>query len=141
MKIFIPPLGTLLRLTERWTFELENERRNKSILQILDVSLIKYFKKNSYGFGDDGPPPLPVLVFFPAGTILSTDRIYIRRNAKEFDSVTFWIKYCPGKINNVEIPFKKGKNVARFFAKLEDCNRIVADVLPEGSDIYKDHIK
>lgn len=48
----------------------------------------------------------------PVGTYLKVDRVYIRKGAKDFSSVTFWCQK-PGY-----------KKKYRFFAKLEDVNNI-----------------
>lgn len=56
-----------------------------------------------------------LIVTFPRGTVLEIDRIYIRKNAAEFSSVTFKIR-------------EKNK-VLRFWAKLEDVNKIEGNLL------------
>lgn len=59
-------------------------------------------------------------VTFPVGTQLSVDRIYIRRGAESFNSVTFrTTKICPEKI------LRSG----RFWVKLKDANKIVCDFI------------
>jgi len=57
-------------------------------------------------------------VELPIGTILTIDRIYIRKGMSNFSSVTFYAK-------NLEGSGKKGKTKAlRFWAKLDDCDNI-----------------
>jgi len=56
----------------------------------------------------------PIKVSLPKGTVLAVDRIYIRQQASDFDSVTFRLQSTPGG--------KKGK--PRFWAKLSDVNKI-----------------
>jgi len=57
-------------------------------------------------------------VTIPAGTLLEVDRIYIRKGANDFSSVTFkWVK---GE--------GKNKKTLRFWAKLEDINNIECEL-------------
>ena len=53
----------------------------------------------------------PISYTLKKGTILEIDRIYIRKGAADYSSITFRIK--------------GGKTSPRFFAKLEDVNKIV----------------
>ena len=65
-------------------------------------------------------------VVIPKGSKLKIDRIYIRKGASDYSSITFYLKdfanvetvssYSWGKSKKVKSP--------RFWAKLEDCNRI-----------------
>jgi len=50
-------------------------------------------------------------VVFPAGTVLQVDRIYIRKGAADFSSITF-------KVKN----FNGNKGITRFWVKLEVAN-------------------
>lgn len=54
----------------------------------------------------------------PVGTILSIDRIYIKKTCRDFNSVTFYVRNLEGS--------GKGKKykMLRFWTKLEDCNSI-----------------
>ena len=66
-------------------------------------------------------------VVIPAGTVLKVDRIYIRKGALDYSSVTF---YATGLGTVVVTPSyswekKKKKSSLRFWAKLCDCNNIV----------------
>lgn len=58
---------------------------------------------------DQGTP-----VTLKAGQVLSVDRVYIRRGAKDYSSVTF---------NYIGAP--KGSGRIRFWAKLDDVNNII----------------
>lgn len=57
------------------------------------------------------------------GAVLTVDRIYIRKGAKDFSSISFWLKY-----DSITIPSrytrKETKRGIRFWAKLNDCNNI-----------------
>ena len=66
-------------------------------------------------------------VTLPAGTELKVDRIYIRKGASDYSSITFYVTNL-GKVfvNPVHNPKnKKNKSSLRFWAKLSDCNNIV----------------
>ena len=52
-------------------------------------------------------------ISLPKDTTLRVDRIYIRKGAKDYSSITFFAR-IPGV-----------KKTMRFWAKLEDCNNIV----------------
>lgn len=92
-RIWIPRLGDRIMLRMNWTFDLYREQRNKS--------LIKYFEGITFNTG-------LAIVTLPRGSILKVERIYIRRNQPQYDSVTFRWEKC------------------RFWAKLADVNTIRA---------------
>lgn len=56
------------------------------------------------------------VVTLPMGSILSFDRIYIRKGASDYSSISFYLKFHP------TLQLKKKP---RFWAKLEDCNNIM----------------
>lgn len=68
-------------------------------------------------------------ITLPAGTVLAVDRIYIRKGASDYSSITFYAK----ELGEVTIQGRrwygnskpKKKKSLRFWAKLEDCNNIV----------------
>jgi hypothetical protein len=59
-------------------------------------------------------------VLIPSGSVLSVDRIFIRKGMDDWSSLTFYLKECPG------ISLKKKP---RFWAKLADCNNIMFDTV------------
>ena len=69
-----------------------------------------------------------VEVTIPKGTLLQVDRIYIRKGASDYSSITFFAK----NIGEVIIPASRWsrstkpvkKKALRFWAKLSDCNNI-----------------
>ncbi|NKL08318.1 hypothetical protein GFL39_25960 [Rhizobium leguminosarum bv. viciae] len=69
-------------------------------------------------------------VTFPKDTCLTIDRVYIRKGASEFSSLTFFIGDSPMKELQ---PVRKGGRwpggQRRFFARLEDVNKIECDLL------------
>ena len=62
-------------------------------------------------------------VLMPARTILSFDRIYIRKGVEAYDSVTFRIHKKKGNCPNENFLG------TRFWAKLNDVNNIVCEVI------------
>jgi hypothetical protein len=109
MKIYIPEIGDVFVLTKDWWFDLHLEYRNATAWETWTGKKLE----TKYHFG----ATIKEKVKLPVDTRLTVDRIYIRKGAKEFSSVTF---RClePGK--------KKGS--IRFWAKLKDVNKIEADV-------------
>jgi hypothetical protein len=69
-------------------------------------------------------------VTFPKDTCLTVDRVYIRKGASEFSSLTFFIGNSP--MPELQ-PVKKGgrwpSGPRRFFARLADVNKIECDIL------------
>jgi len=144
MQLYVPEIGTKLKLLEDWTFDLYFEYRNEKVLKSLALPLTwteeqekifyTYYGKHSmklptntsqFGVGDfacmmavqyhvfdyskDYVYP-SVSTTLPAGTELIVDRIYIRKGKSDYSSITFRAKI--------------GEKSQRFWAKLDDCNRI-----------------
>lgn len=104
MQMLIPDVGDYFELTEDWMFFLHPEYRNKDLWNYL-------------GFGDMGTqkdPAKPVQVVLESGTVLVCDRVYIRKDMKEYSSLTF-------RIMKESTKGRFDKNY-RFWAKLEDVN-------------------
>ena len=69
-------------------------------------------------------------ITLPAGTILSIDRIYIRKGASDYSSITFFAKnlgtiLVKDRWTKHRLTKPKNKKALRFWAKLNDCNNIV----------------
>ena len=122
-RLFIPTIGTEYILAEDWTFVVQNDARN--------VTLIKWAGKavpegNSwYPLGSESnhywkAAPVMVDATLPKGTVLRVDRIYIRKGAKAFDSLTF---YTPGLKAEHQCQMKS----LRFFASLDDVNNMMVE--------------
>jgi len=125
MKLLIPTIGTKLELTKKWSFDLQFEHRNSSVMAYFGVDRDNPKYRPIYGY-----PPKFISVSFPKGTILIVDRIYIRSGGadiKKYDSVTFRVILPDGTTNfkTRENWGNKLKNVRlRFWAKLSDVNNI-----------------
>ncbi len=114
MRLLIPTTGTHLKLTAPWTFRLYHESRNFPLRKALNLSA-DY--RDSWGKANEF-----VAVTMPKGTVLTVDRIYLRKGAEDFDSITFRIHTHSTDPKT----FKK----ARFWAKLPDVNQIECDLDP-----------
>jgi len=103
----IPTIGTTIKLHKPWALDVYRERRNQTMLDVL--------VPGTHGWRDSADQKFGTTL--PAGTILVVDRIYIRQQAEDYDSLTFWVAWCPSK----KFQVKK----LRFWAKLCEVNKIV----------------
>lgn len=96
----IPPLGTVIEIIKPWEFKLHQEHRNSAMYRHFSLD---------YGYQKKAQ-----MVTLPEGAKLKIERYYIKKNAPEYDSITFyWLKESiPAKTN------------IRFWAKLRDVNTI-----------------
>lgn len=114
-QLHIPDIGERLCLSEPWTFKVHLEHRNGTLLQYLGV------ERSSYWWAGPNEDPGPWSCTLAAGTVLTVDRIYIRKGAADFSSVSF----------RASLPAGKKHKAVRFWAKLEDVNEIAYEVRPE----------
>lgn len=121
MKLFIPEIGTRLKLTADWTFSLHYERRNAPMYEF------QTGEKWEWNWRVNNTPALPVTL--PAGSILVVDRIYIRNGASDFSSLTFRALLSKDK-KSFKAPF--GKAGVRFWAKLAEVNTIEYEIEEEN---------
>jgi hypothetical protein len=129
----IPSLGDTFTLAEDWTFSAVNDHRNVTVIRWAqgtpsplsgpqDWFPLGYpYGKNSYA-ETQAIKNRTISVLLPKGTILKIDRIYIRKGAKEFDSVTFFSPNTKVKINKND-SYSENKSL-RFFASLSDVNQM-----------------
>jgi hypothetical protein len=148
MKLYIPELGDQLLLTNDWHFDLYYERRNDCLYDVEEVekrqdrkdyiiaynTLAKQYNKAWQAGDNDLREQLGLQIrairnfhfpyLMPAGTILSVDRIYIRKGNEDYSSLSFNIIKTTIKriMNKKEGGTFKGRR--RFWAKLADCNNI-----------------
>ncbi|ATW58087.1 hypothetical protein CNR34_00154 [Pseudomonas phage nickie] len=153
VQIMIPPLGTVIKLTEDWHFSLYDESRNEKLQK--QCGLLPPFRDGEglyewrrlslaerrkridesvwthvpYGHSTDlwgGEWHTPFVL--RAETRLKIDRIYIRQGQGDFDSVTFrsdcWMSNLGDPLFTKK--YVNGRKVPsiRFWAKLADVNRI-----------------
>lgn len=109
MRLFIPPLGTIIKLTEDWDFSLYYERRNWDLCA-------SYFDIDDVVSGKNMG-----LFRIPEGTVLKVERVFIRQGSKDFESITFRTQSSPDK--------KIGARKRRFWARLKDANKIECEIV------------
>lgn len=125
MDLFIPDIGTKLKLTESWIFQLFEESRNHEMLKVVGrenlkktiVSGSEYFWRKHECYE----------MFLPKDSILTVRRIYVRNGKSDFSSVTFYL-------NDTTHPLllyvkKNRKTCGSFWAKLTDVNKIKCDII------------
>ena len=86
MQLYIPEIGDQIRVTAPWTFNLYREWRNHKFqvaYGLLDPTTWKY--KYEFSSSPDRCDPVTIV----ENTILGVDRVYIRKGAAKFSSVTF----------------------------------------------------
>lgn len=125
MRLFIPEIGTKLRLTKPWTFRLFSEERNETLFKRLGLEMApRYVPRGDGTMKWNDRSGHFVEATLPAGTLLTVDRVYIRHGASDYSSLTFRMPKEP-------IKGAKFKKCVRFWAKLADVNRIHAVVVKE----------
>ena len=149
MQINIPSIGDKIELTKAWTFDVWSERRNEDLGRALGLKLDKPNTSwreqqwvgqatepyevtdrtgSKYLFQYIGSEVIVAgQCTLPKGTVLTVDRIYIRKGAEDFDSISFFITKAEDtrfKVNKEDKKraFKKGR--IRFWVKLDDANKI-----------------
>ena len=156
MRMFIPEIGTRFTLEEDWTFTLHKERRNDTVWDKLRVAFPDAFTRidaemtearelwleyrsrpisRDPGARERNLEQLRAHyenmqsiekfdLTLPAGTQLTVDRLYIRKGISDYSSVSFNLNATRHEALDV-----KGRK--RFWAKLEDINRIEYERLPD----------
>lgn len=112
MRLNVPTLGTELVLAEDWSFDLHAEYRNHDFWCAVSDEEYRYDSTKTR-------------VTLPAGSKLKVDRIFIRKGAGDYDSMTFWLVDCP---NKAWAPKKVGGTATtrlRFWVKLDDANLLI----------------
>jgi len=125
MNLFIPDIGTLLKLEQDWTFTLYNEYRNRSMGESYNKYLVS---KND----PNGKPPFNFnyhswgnkVVDLPKGLVIKVDRIYIRKGLSQYSSITFTVPQPKTKKDKEEMPNNVDFGGAKFWVKLHECNGI-----------------
>ena len=109
MKLYVPSIGDSIILTKDWSFSLEDEYRNDTLYDFLTG------KPRARDWTRwQSRPGGAINGNLPAGTVLTVDRIYIKKGRADYNSITFMVKKTPF--------YKKGK--LRFWVKLKDANEI-----------------
>ena len=131
MKLFIPEIGSKLKLKWNWAFELYLESRNDALLEATGENVWSHDWRRTAcqpkGWSKDSEYGDYHKTFvLPRGSELSLDRIYIRKGNSGFSSLSFHLKRA--SVNPDYSAFTKrihnGKGKCRFWAKLADVNTI-----------------
>jgi hypothetical protein len=104
MQLFIPDIGTLVKLEQDWTFTLYNEYRNSSLFDKLGKN-----RENT-------------LIDLPKGLVLKIDRIYIRKGLSQYSSISFRIPKPKTKNEKKEMPYNIEYGGVLFWVKLHEVN-------------------
>jgi hypothetical protein len=109
MNLFVPEIGTQLQLVSDWHFILYSESRNSNLLEKITGKKHSWSDKSNY------------LVTIPSETVLTVDRVYIRKGVSNYSSLTFRIPKDKNKKNPLA--------GVRFWAKLSDVNKIQFELI------------
>lgn len=135
MILCIPTIGQKVRVLDgqTWNFHLIAEHRNRAAIQHFHpsegeettyyddfdlppgVNYYDYFRKHNRA-----PDRKKWLTSVPAGSVLTIDRIYLRKGKDEFDSITFILNKPKGV---------KGPMI-RFWVRLDEVNQGNLEMLP-----------
>ena len=161
MKLIIPRVGDQLQLLDDWTFFLYDERRNSRIVHSTGLrhtpayesafeTYIKDLNKSRgrYKYSDSDIERMrrdskvtdyPIFLYrapvtMPVNSILRIDRLYLRRPASRFDSVSFIVvdSSDPRFVGKSKGGLVQG--TPRFWAKLADVNNIECLYEPKHYD-------
>jgi hypothetical protein len=113
MELFIPEIGTILKLEQDWQFTLYSEYRNN-----LHVALNLTRETQ--------------VVELPKGTLIKVDRIYVRKGSSQFSSITFSIPRVKSKADKLNYPNNVTLGGSKFWVKLHECNGLNFSLL-EGN--------
>jgi len=151
MKLFIPELGTTFKLEKDWEFTLFTEDRNEALYL---AAGFKEDTKRSYlyskkervdrtngcleaGWKMDGSWIFKRNVTLPVGSIITIDRIYIRKGAADFSSISF--NLLRRSVNPDYSSFAKninsGRGRCRFWVKLKDANQMDVSLMTDPPHI------
>lgn len=130
MRMFVPELGTVIVLERDWPLTVHDETRNLSVYDDLaaEAGVPLRFVGTSNSWRSHDGPGLPLVL--PAGTELRVDRIYIRKGAEDFSSLTFIIESTTHPVlagsyaGQPRVGARAASRKRRFWAKLEDVNRM-----------------
>lgn len=123
--LFVPDINTKLRLVLPWSFTIHRESRNQKFLAWI-MEDPKFSGWRHYREHSNDPNAWPVQML--QDSIIIVDRVYIRKGSgyEDFSSLTFRLQKGAEVIYN-GVNFT-AKNNHRFWAKLRDVNKIVAEV-------------
>lgn len=135
-QFYIPRLGEEFELARKWDFDLFPEYRNVTLFEHLGLECDDRWYVDENGEHHQRSTPASL----KAGEKLKLDRIYIRKGAEDFDSVSFFLLGAKtknrvekrtaveisesGKSKRFEYEQKVAGRPVRFWVKLNDANKI-----------------
>lgn len=143
MKLFIPTIGSRLKIIAPWTFRLYTEYRNSGFGQLAGLA----DKDGSWHCGGARycAPKVAAWVTILPGSLLTVNRVYIRRGLHNFDSLTFYLKPDGRRPRELEVRTLKSeprhvtvtsKAGMRFWAKLADINSLEVEVIEAVGELF-----
>ena len=122
--VFVPDINTKLRLVLPWNFSVHREHRNEKFLQFM----LQDPNFSGWGYRQAAGAINQWQVQMDAGSIIIVDRVYIRKGKgfEDYSSLTFRLQKGSTLVYNGATLTAKGNH--RFWAKLRDVNKIVAEV-------------
>lgn len=130
-KLWIPKPKDCITLTNDWEFSLFFERRNHKLFALADPAEFARISNMKYSF-DVNKSENFIKFILPKKTILQCDRVFIRNNSDEFNSLTWRI---------VKHPYNPKFAKQRFWAKLNDVNMIEFEHYENIEQIQKNNRK
>lgn len=118
MNLFIPEIGTLIKIEEDWIFTLYAEYRNRSLFEKIDETN-NIQKRN---FKND-------IVDLPKGLVVKVNRVYIRQGLSQFSSITFTVPKPKSKKDVKEMPQNVIYGGCKFWVKLHECNGLQFSII------------
>jgi hypothetical protein len=125
VSLLIPEIGTKMVLAEDWHMEIHNEYRNWGVLELTEIVKKNRNWNELYGANTAKHTEL----VFPKGSMLTVDRIYIRKGASDFSSLTFYVAKG-AQIQRDGKEYTSSKSL-RFWAKLKDVNNMKVQFIEE----------
>jgi hypothetical protein len=119
-QFLIPDIGTVVKLTEDWTFDLYEESRNEAFLKRMGINNVDVWRH----YQGQGRKMRRFAVTIGAGAELAVDRVYIRKGADEYSSITFNLH----KGSTVNLLGKTLNGFGRFWAKLSAVNQMKVQI-------------
>ena len=141
MNIFVPDIGTKIKLTEGWIFQLYQEYRNNSIFEALgnnteNLKKVVYAKDKSYWNPNLVVEKFYYEMFLPADSILTVRRVYIRNGKGDYSSLTFTLNETTHPFLAYNKEKKKKKTCGQFWAKLSDVNQIKCEIIKDTAKVF-----
>jgi len=119
MQLFIPDIGTLVKLEQDWQFTLYDEYKNISLFQKLNKK-----RENQ-------------IIELPKDLVLKIDRIYIKKGLSQFSSITFRIPKPKNKREEEEMPLNKIYSGVMFWVKLHEINGTEFSIVLKNEETKK----